>query len=405
MIFNTWTFAIFALVTLTVYWTIVPQRLRPFFIVVAGVVFYAFSVPGYLALIAALGLATYGAGTAMLRESRPRARRVWMIGGVTLITGVLVVFKYSGFFARTVDQIAGHHVLPMPHIVVPLAISFFTFEFVHVLVDIYLRKIDRLNALDFAVFTMFFPTLVAGPIKRYQTFAPQVRHLTMPNDIDLGLNLYRVVIGLAKKFIIADSMTLLTQPMLDPTGASYGRLDYLLAMLAYTAKIYFDFTGYSDIAIGVAGLFGVAIPENFDRPYWAANISMFWRRWHMSLSSWIRDYIFIPLGGSRGQPLITALNLFMAMAIAGLWHGAAWTFVAWGLWHGVGLAVHRVWSVRVAPSVAFLNAPSGAVTAVSVATTFVFVVLGWVLFAAPSFDAAAQTIARSVDGSVPAVRY
>ena len=402
MIFNTWTFAVFALLALTVYWTVVPQRFKPFYLVAAGAIFYAFSVPAYLALIAALGLITCGVGNAILRESRPRVRKAWMIAGAALITGVLMIFKYSGFFARTVDQIAGRDVLPLPHIIVPLAISFFTFEFLHVIVDVYLGKIKQLNPLDFAVFTMFFPTLVAGPIKRYQTFAPQVRHIAMPHNVELGLYVYRIIIGLAKKFIIADSMTLLTQPMLDPTGASYGRLDYVVAILAYTAKIYFDFTGYSDIAIGIAGLFGVAIPENFDRPYWAANISTFWRRWHMSLSSWIRDYIFIPLGGSRGRPLVTGLNLFLAMAIAGLWHGAAWTFVAWGLWHGVGLAVHRMWSVRVVPAFTFLNSPSRAIRALSVATTFVFVVLGWVLFAAPSFDAAAQTVARSIDGSVPA---
>ncbi|HEY0394273.1 MAG TPA: MBOAT family O-acyltransferase [Candidatus Elarobacter sp.] len=404
MIFNTWTFGIFALLTLTLYWSAVPQRLKPYYLVVAGTVFYAFSVPAYLVLIAALGLVTYGVAIAMLRERRPHARRAWMAVGVTLITGVLVVFKYSGFFARTVDQIAGHDIVPLPHIVVPLAISFFTFEFVHVLVDVYLGKITEVDATDFAVFTMFFPTLVAGPIKRFQTFAPQVRHITLPADGELGLHLYRVVAGLAKKFIIADSMTLLTQPMLDPTGASYGRVEYIVAVFAYTAKIYFDFTGYSDIAIGVAGLLGVAIPENFDRPYWAPNISAFWRRWHMSLSSWIRDYIFIPLGGSRRPPLITALNLFLAMAIAGLWHGAAWTFVAWGLWHGIGLAVHRLWSVRVVPAVAFLARPSRAITALSVATTFAFVVAGWVLFAAPTFDAAAQTVARAAGGAVPDAR-
>jgi alginate O-acetyltransferase complex protein AlgI len=405
MIFNTWTFGIFALITLSVYWSLVPQRLRPYFLIFAGCVFYAFSVPAYLALIVALGLATFGIAQLLLREEDDGRRRLLVAAGISLITSVLVTFKYLGFLAQTVDQVAHRNVLPLPHLVVPLAISFFTFEFVHVLADVYHRKIARLAPLEFAVFTMFFPTLVAGPIKRFQTFAPQVRQIVMPTNTELGLNVYRVTSGLAKKFIVADSMTLLTQPMLTPEAAAYGRLDYVVAILAYAAKIYFDFTGYSDIAIGTAGLLGFAIPENFDRPYWSSNISAFWRRWHISLSSWVRDYVFIPLGGSRRTPLATAVNLFLAMAIAGLWHGAAWTFVAWGLWHGLGLAFHRLWSSQVIPLVTWLQTPSRPLHALSVACTFVFVTLGWVLFAAPSFNAAAQTVARAVSGAIPAIAH
>jgi alginate O-acetyltransferase complex protein AlgI len=394
MIFNTWTFAIFAIVTLSIYWSVVPQRIKPYYLIVFGAIFYAFSVPAYLALIAALALVTFVIGRLLLRATTLRSRKLWLTVGVVLITAVLVLFKYSRFAALTVNEVARHDILPLPHLIVPLAISFFTFEFVHVLVDIYYGKIRELDALDFAVFAMFFPTLVAGPIKRYQTFAPQVRSIRMPSNVDLGLNVYRVVMGLAKKFIIADSMTLLTQPMLTPDAAAYGRLDYLVAILAYAAKIYFDFTGYSDIAIGTAGLLGCAIPENFDRPYWAENISAFWRRWHMSLSTWIRDYIFIPLGGSRRPPLVTALNLFLAMAIAGLWHGAAWTFVAWGLWHGLGLAIHRIWSSQVTSRIAWLATPHPWLRATAVIATFTFVCVGWVLFAAPSFTAAAETLVR-----------
>ena len=392
MIFNTWTFGIFASVTLSIYWLVIPQRWKPQYVVVTGCIFYAWAVPAYLLLILALGLVTFGSGRAMLRTHDRRARKRWAFAGIALITLTLGFFKYSKFFALTVDQITRSHIVPVPQIVVPLAISFFTFEFVHVLVDVYLGKIVELDALDFAVFTMFFPTLVAGPIKRYQSFAPQVRAIETPSGDDFALNIYRVVLGVAKKTILADSMSVLTAPLSDPTAFPYGRLDYWVAMLAYTVKIYFDFSGYSDIAIGVAGLLGVRIPENFDRPYWAENISTFWRRWHMSLSTWIRDYIFIPLGGSRGNPVSTALNLFVAMALAGLWHGAAWTFVVWGLWHGAGLAVHRAWSLAVVPKVAFLRSGGAAIHAVSVVSTFAFVVLGWVLFAASSFASAAGVL-------------
>jgi len=389
MIFNTWTFAIFATLVISIYWLAIPQRWKPQYIVVTGCIFYVWSVPAYLLLIVALGAITFFCGRAMLATANPVARRRWAFLGIALITLTLGFFKYSKFFALTVNEVARNHILPIPQIVVPLAISFFTFEFVHVLVDIYVGKITELDPLDFAVFTMFFPTLVAGPIKRYQSFAPQVRAIEVPSRDTFALNIYRVVLGVAKKTIVADSMSVLVVPLSDPSGLPYGRLDYWVAILAYTAKIYFDFTGYSDIAIGVAGLLGIRIPENFDRPYWAENISTFWRRWHMSLSTWIRDYIFIPLGGSRGRPISTAINLFIAMALAGLWHGAAWTFVVWGLWHGLGLAVHRGWSLAVVPKIALLRNGGPGIHAGSVALTFAFVVLGWVLFAASSFAAAA----------------
>lgn len=397
MIFNTWTFAAFAIATLLLYWTVVPQRFKPHYLVVIGAIFYAFSVPAYLFLVVGLGCATYLTASMILRNrENPKRRKAWMVAGVTLIVGVLVLFKYTKFFGMTVNQLAHHNIIPIPQIIVPLAISFFTFEFVHVLVDVYLGKIESLDLLEFAVFTMFFPTLVAGPIKRYQSFAPQVRNIVLPDDPILALNVYRIVMGLAKKFIIADSMSLFTQPLITPDGLPYGRLDYVVAILAYTAKIYFDFTGYSDIAIGLGGMLGIKLPENFDRPYWSENVSVFWRRWHMSLSTWIRDYVFISMGGSRRPPFITMMNLLIAMAIAGLWHGAAWTFVAWGVWHGAGLAAHRLWSMKVVPHVALLRSDSGLVRAGSIVTTFAFVVAGWVLFAASSFGAAIANVYRGI---------
>jgi alginate O-acetyltransferase complex protein AlgI len=396
VIFNTWTFAIFGFTVILVYWTIVPARLRPYYLVVAGTIFYTWAVPAYTLLIGALGIVTYAIGKAMLRSGPDRRRlRLLLALGVVLVTGVLVLFKYSKFFALTVDQVAARNIIPIPQLVVPLAISFFTFEFVHVLVDIYLGKIRRLDALDFAVFTMFFPSLVAGPIKRFQSFAPQLHPIVEPAPQEVALHLYRIAVGVTKKMVLADSMSLFTQAIVTP-GAPYGRMDYWIGVLAYAAKIYFDFTGYSDIAIGLAGLLGLAIPENFERPYWAENISAFWSRWHISLSTWIRDYVFIPLGGSRRPAPVVLANLLLAMAISGLWHGAAWTFVVWGLWHGAGLAFHRVWSSTVVPLVPVLANGSPAVRVASVVTTFGFVVLGWVLFATSSLATAGVVFAGMV---------
>ena len=382
MIFTTWVFAAFALVTMTIYATLVPERARRSYLVLAGALFYAYAVPAYLLLVVELAAITYGAALAMTRV-KPSRRRPYFILATSVMLGALGTYKYAHFFDTIVAQVERTTLVPLPNLIVPLAISFFVFEFVHVLIDAYRGKIARLDPLDFALFVLFFPTLVAGPIKRYESFVPQLHPIVLPQAPSAALHVYRIAIGIAKKLIIADSMNAFTGPIAHP-GLPYGRPDYLVAMLAYSAKIYFDFSGYSDVAIGLAGILGLHISENFDRPYRAANISLFWRRWHASLSSWVRDYVFIPLGGSRGSPLLTTLNLLGAMAFIGLWHGAAWTFVVWGLYHGAGLALHRAWSRAVVPRVALLRSGSLAIRTLSSATTFAFVTCGWVFFAATS---------------------
>lgn len=374
------------MLTLTVYWTVVPQRAKPYFLIGAGIIFYAWTVPAYLALIASLGVLTFVAARVLTRPHVAAGlRTLTFVLAIAGVIAVLLFFKYAKFITLTVDAVARAQLFPAPQIVVPLAISFFTFEFVHVLVDAYIGKIKHIEPLGFAVFSVFFPTLVAGPIKRYESFAPQVRALVPLQRGTAALHLYRIAVGLIKKLVLADSARTLAQPLVTP-GTPYHALDYWVAWLGYTAQIYFDFTAYSDIAIGVAGLLGFAIPENFERPYWAPNISAFWRRWHISLSAWIRDYVFIPLGGSRRSPLIVSANLLVAMAVAGLWHGAAWTFVVWGLWHGSGLVLHRLWITRIVPKMPALQRGGFFLGAVSTATTFAFVSLGWLLFAATSFS-------------------
>jgi alginate O-acetyltransferase complex protein AlgI len=387
MIFNTWQFALFAAPFFLIYW-LLPKRYRNLTLVAGGIVFYSASGIAYTLLIVGLAAATFFIGRAMadLPPERRRERRGLLTLGVLLSVGALALFKYANLFVGSVNAVVPKAHLGQLDWAVPLALSFFTFEFIHFLVDVYLGKIQRVGARSFSEFALFFPTLVAGPIKRYQNFEPQSKNIERPHSLVVAANVYRVILGLAKKMIIADSMTPLTQPLLTPDPL-YGHTDYWIGMLAYTAKIYFDFTGYSDIAIGLAGLMGFSILENFDRPYWSRNISEFWRRWHISLSSWIRDYAFIPIGGSRQGNARTLFNLTAVMAIAGLWHGAAWHFVGWGLWHGAGLGAHRVWE----------RSPAGARAAKlpvrwpSTALTFLFVAFGWVLFCCPDFDAAWKT--------------
>jgi alginate O-acetyltransferase complex protein AlgI len=396
MIFNTWEFAFFGVATYLIYTFGCPPRARPYVLMLAGLIFYAASIPAYLILILTLAAVSFADGRALLALPRERtgARRWVLAAGVVTIVGVLVFFQYSKLFASTFDGVCrGGCTHFLPDIIVPLAISFFTFEFVHVLVDVYLGKVTSLRVRDFALFTLFFPTMVAGPIKRYQNFVPQIDLARTFEPLVFAAGTYRILMGLAKKVVIADSMTPLVAPLLTP-GPAYGPADYWIGVLAYTIKIYFDFSGYSDIAIGIASLLGYDILENFDRPYRARNISQFWRRWHISLSSWIRDYLFIPLGGSH-RPGFTLLNLAVVMAISGLWHGAAWHFVLWGLWHGIGMAIHRVWGQRVVPLVPAL-AHGRLAHAASVAVTFSFVALGWIFFASPTIATAITVFANLI---------
>jgi alginate O-acetyltransferase complex protein AlgI len=395
MIFNTWLFCVFGIAVFILYWFVVPKAWRAVFLMIAGIVFYMASIPAYTLLIVALGLVTYGVARWLLAvpADATAARRWILAAGVGASVGVLGFFKYTKLFAGSFNGLCkGGCTHILPDIIVPLAISFFTFEFVHVLVDVYKGKIARVGLRDFWLFALFFPTMIAGPIKRYQNFVPQIDGVMARRRLDpvlFATGIFRIVLGLAKKSIIADSMNPLVAPLLAP-GPIYTHADYWVGALAYTVKIYFDFSGYSDIAIGCALLLGFQILENFDRPYWADNISIFWRRWHISLSSWIRDYVFIPLGGSRRGKVVSLINLAFVMAIAGLWHGAAWHFVVWGLWHGAGLGIHRVWQLSVGKNIAVAVANSRLLQAGSILLTFAFVVFGWVLFASPSIPVALE---------------
>ncbi len=399
MIFTTGVFALFFALVLPLYW-VLPPRARKYLLIVAGMVFYAYYYVPYLVVVLVMTILTYIAALAILKardgagSSKGRAR-VWLFVGVAASVLVLGYFKYWKMLVSTWNELASRihmgHPAPVPDILVPMAISFFTFEFIHFVSDVYLGKIDRetVKVPDFALFIFFFPTLVSGPIKRYQGFQKQSQSMpefALDNLLGGGK---RVILGLAQKFILADTIGRLAAPLAAPEAWSAQMLAF--AAYAYAFKIYFDFAGYSDMAIGLAQMLGFKVPENFDRPYFQPNIAQFWRHWHMSLSSWIRDYLYIPLGGSRLGFARTLANLIAAFAICGLWHGAAWNFVAWGLWHGFGMVGHRIWHRYLGQRLARFGTP---VHFFNVFLTFNFVVAGWVLFASPSLSAAALTYAK-----------
>lgn len=392
MIFNTWVYGVFLAVFFIVYW-VVPPRGRTAALLAAGLVFYTYYLPAHTLLIAALILATYGLGAVMDRlktgalDTPPQGyltvKNVFVLS-LVICLGFLVYFKYlkllAGVFDGLIILLRFGAPYQLPDIVIPLGLSFFVFEFVHYLAETYKGATDRGTLVEYAAFGLFFPTLVAGPIKRFQPFLEQLRSPAGFRLEFVSEGLYRILIGLGKKVIIADSMAAFTGPLANPLNAAGA--DCWIAVYAFAIKIYFDFSGYSDIAIGSAKLLGIQVPENFNRPYLQQNISAFWNNWHMSLSSWIKDYLYIPLGGNRGTLLFVVRNLTIAMVLCGLWHGAAWNFAVWGLYHGLGMSLYRVYRKKGAPLIKCIERlPGPLVKVVSIVTTFHFVCIGWVFFA------------------------
>jgi len=390
VIFGTWVYGVF-LVAVTVVFRLLPPKVRPWWIALCGFAFYAYYSQAFLWLLAAEIVLVF----VLVREQR---RHAWAYGvALTLTIGALVVFKYAHLAALTAGTVASSlHVgrLPtFPQLVLPLAISFFTFEFVHYIVDARAGKLPEHTPADFFAFMLFFPTMIAGPIKRFQRFKPQIGTARADaQDVNDGAT--RIVVGLAKKLIIADTVAPLTRPLYSGAGmAAANRGTLLIALLAFSVQIYMDFSGYSDIAIGSARLFGIHVPENFSWPYLRTSIAQFWRHWHMSLTSWITDYVYIPLGGNRKGLVLTAVNSIVAMAVSGLWHGAEWHFLVWGLYNGLLLAGYRYYVVLVKqPLTARVPALTQGGTGRSLRVaggiagglaTFTLVTFGWGLFVMP----------------------
>jgi len=376
VIFNTWAFGVFLVVTLALYWSL-PSRTRPTALTLFGLYFYWYYYPPHVLLIVASIPVVWAVSRRIVPGEAPGRR--WLALGVAGCLGVLVYYKYQGFLVGTLRGGLASFGVPVswapPRLQPPLGISFFVFEYVHYLIEIGRGTFAPAPLRDLGLFILFFPTLICGPIKRYQLFRPQEYAERRFTAVDLHAGLHRIVIGLAKKTLIADQMAPYSFfVLLHPEQASWARL--WLAVYAYATQIYFDFAGYSDIAIGTARLFGYTVPENFDRPYRQANIAAFWRTWHMSLTSWITDYVYIPLGGNRRGPRRAAWNRLVSMTLCGLWHGAAWHFAVWGLYHGVMLNLYRVWAAR-RPA---WRLPLGIGRVAGTLVTFHVVCVGWVLF-------------------------
>ncbi|HEY9676760.1 MAG TPA: MBOAT family O-acyltransferase [Drouetiella sp.] len=311
-------------------------------LLVASYIFYMSWIPQFILLIVPMTFLNWVWGAYM---SRHTDKKKLLLGiGISLNLLTLAIFKYANFAvgtaAGTVNLFTHHNPGWVCNIILPLGISFFTFEFIHYLFEIYRGNKPVNSFVLFALFAAFFPTQIAGPVKRYPDFVAQMleeKKLTL-SDFDEGVPL--IITGMAKKLLLANNLSTFVQMgFADPSV--YGSLELWLFAYAFAFQIYFDFSAYTDIGRGSAMLFGYHIPINFNLPFIADNMADFWKRWHISLSTWLRDYLFIPIGGSRGTKWQTNWNLFVTMALGGLWHGAAWNFVVWGIFHGVCLIVHR----------------------------------------------------------------
>ncbi len=363
--------------------------------VAASAVFYGWWDVRFCALIAASA-----AGNALvawaLAPSEGRRRSALLATAVALNLGVLGFFKYYGFFLDSAAHIVPDRDLPVLDIVLPVGISFFTFQALSYVIDVHRREIEPASLLDVSVYLSFFPQLVAGPIVRASEFLPQLK-APRPHRVAAGEAAWMIGRGLMKKVVIATYLAeSVVDPVFDaPNAATTG--ETFLAMYAYAIQIYADFSGYTDIAIGIALLLGFRFPKNFDNPYRSLSIQEFWRRWHMTLSRWLRDYLYIPLGGNRGGSIATYRNLMLTMVLGGLWHGASWTFVVWGLVHGMALAAERLWTdVRSRRTLSQHSSQTDALAPLRWFATFNVVCLAWVLFRAENFDLAMEFFARLI---------
>ena len=390
MLFPTVEYALFFLVVLAVAWSLYCFPItHKSFLLLASYIFYGFWNWAYIPLLFGISLFSGLVAQRIQRSRTVSARKWWLAAGVTVCLATLGYYKYTGFLMTTLLQVWGRFA-PPPHIQVsspllPLGISFFIFHAISLLCDCYRGKVrEPVNLGDALLYVAFFPQLIAGPILRASRFLPQLAIRRNPNSIRVNRAFLLIAGGLFKKVVISNMLaTRLVEPVFAvPQG--FGAWDTLLAVYGYAAQIYYDFSGYTDIAIGCALLLGYRFPRNFNAPYTAADPQDFWRRWHISLSSWLRDYLYFPLGGSRKGKLRTYINLMVTMLLGGLWHGAAWTFVAWGGLHGFYLVVHRLWS-RIGWRPLVRWRATAAWRWASRILLFHAVCAGWVFFRASSF--------------------
>jgi D-alanyl-lipoteichoic acid acyltransferase DltB (MBOAT superfamily) len=397
MFFNTWTFAVFFVVVWTLY-VVLSFRWQNRLMLVASYIFYGMWDWRFCFLLLLQTLIDYYAAIGIDSTEDQRRRKLYLSASLISNFTILGFFKYYNFFVDSATEFLALFGMkadaPTLYIVLPAGISFYTFQTVSYVIDVYRRELPATRRLPwFALFVSYFPHLVAGPIQRAHVLLHQIQAPRIVTADMFASGSLLILIGLARKVIIADNLA----PFIDEVYSApqgYSGAGLLLATLSFGLQIYGDFAGYSDIAIGVSRIFGIELTENFNRPYFATSITQFWRRWHISLSTWLRDYLYIPLGGNRGPKWFVYRNLMITMLLGGLWHGASWNFVVWGGLHGIALAVHKAWTDWRA-KLNFEDKP-GWTRAIGAPfawlMTMAVVMLAWVFFRAPDLHSSLDFI-------------
>jgi len=389
MVFSSPTFiCLFLPLTLVVYF-LLPKAWNNAVLVAASLVFYAWGDPvAALALIIPSVALNFQLGRLIGAAQGQRRQRLVTLA-IAINLAVLIAFKYAGFVIGNLNEVLAHvgaAPLPLPEVPLPLGISFFTFHILSYLIDVYRGVLPPQQSLSaFALYIVNFPQLIAGPIVRYKQIADQLTlRIATAGDVEYGV--LRFVTGLGKKLLIADPVGQIADVTFGMPAAELSAGAAWLGVACYALQIYFDFSGYSDMAIGLARMFGFRFPENFNYPYAAVSIQDFWRRWHMTLSAWFRDYVYIPLGGNRFGPWKTVRNLWLVFFLTGAWHGASWNFIIWGLWHGLFLSLERI------PALALRLERTPRVIRTGYALAVVLI--GWVFFRAPTLEHALAYLGR-----------
>ena len=377
MVFSSLTFLFaFLPITLVLYYLMPNNKIQNIVILASGIVFYAWGEPLYVFVMLLSTAIDYCAGLIMHKyDDRPKVRLACLIVSLVMNIGLLSVFKYLGFIINSANAWFGLSI-PNPNLPLPIGISFFTFQSMSYTIDLYRRNIKvQKNPISFIAFVSLFPQIVAGPIVRYEDVQYEIDNRTITEKM-VGDGICRFITGLGKKVLIANNIGLLWTSVKEMANFDYSQLSVAtawLGILAFTFQIFFDFSGYSDMAIGLGKMMGFNFPENFDYPYMSHSISEFWRRWHMTLGGWFKSYIYIPLGGNRKGPARTIFNLLVVWTVTGIWHGASWNFMLWGLYFGIIIVLERLflgkWLEKIPSFFSWLY-------------TFILVVFGWVLFEA-----------------------
>jgi alginate O-acetyltransferase complex protein AlgI len=350
------------------------KSLRNIVIILSSLFFYAWGEPTFIGIVLISALFDWLAGNAIFHENRRAIRQLYLSVGILANVGLLLYFKYANFFVESFNNLlASVHFNPLPltHIALPIGVSFIVFEKITYIVDIYRHVGEPATSIrSYLLYVLLFPKLLAGPIIKYHDIVDQLTQRN-PSIEDVGYGLKRFVIGLGKKVLIADTLSPIVEAAFKLPTEELGFYNAWLGVICFTLQIYFDFSGYSDMAIGLARIMGFRLLENFNSPYISESFTEFWRRWHISLSTWIRDYLYIPLGGSRISPYRTYFNLWLCFLICGIWHGANWSFVVWGIYHGTFLIIEKL---------CWLKYQKYVPRPLNVLMTFFFVMIGWSIF-------------------------